>query len=125
MLFAIRRMEPVNIDSQIEQEITRSLDTLFRDMPARTLSRTAMETVLRQTATRSAQWAQSGVLLSLLTAENVAEQLHVTSRRVRALARRRQIGWQVPGTHQWLFTPDEIESLRPGLPGRPSRRSTP
>lgn len=59
----------------------------------------------------------SYALLSLLTVEDVAREFGVTPRRVRALARNRHerfgIGWQVPGTNQWLFRPEEIERLRP------------
>lgn len=59
----------------------------------------------------------SYVLGSLLTVEDVAQILKVSTRRVRAIARNRHdrfgIGWQVPGTCQWLFRPEEIEYLRP------------
>jgi len=60
---------------------------------------------------------EAGALMSLLTVEDVAEQFGISTRRVRAIARNRHgrfgIGWQVPGTNQWLFRPCEIESLRP------------
>jgi hypothetical protein len=57
----------------------------------------------------------------LLTASEVAALLGVSDRRVRALATRRNVGWQVPNTRIWLFRPDEVELLRPGKPGRPPR----
>ena len=53
----------------------------------------------------------------LLTVEDVAEMFGITPRRVRAIARNRHarfgIGWQVPGTNNWLFRPGEVELLRP------------
>jgi hypothetical protein len=57
----------------------------------------------------------------LLTAADVAAILGVSDRRVRALAKRRNIGWQVPNTRIWLFRPYEVELLKPGKPGRPPR----
>jgi hypothetical protein len=39
---------------------------------------------------------------------------------VRVLAKTRNIGWQI-SRGVWLFQPDDIEKLRPGLPGRPHK----
>lgn len=65
-------------------------------------------------------------LLSLLTVEEVAVRFNISTRRVRAIARERHerfgIGWQVPGTNQWLFRPEEIEHLEPGPVGRPRKQ---
>lgn len=65
---------------------------------------------------------QHYVLTSLLTVEDVAEKFNVTPRRVRAIAQNRHerfgIGWQVPGTNQWLFRPEELEHLAPDVTRR-------
>lgn len=66
---------------------------------------------------------QSYALLSLLTVEDVADQLGISARRVRALAAERHerfgIGYRVPGTGAWLFRPEELDALRPGPAGYP------
>jgi hypothetical protein len=58
---------------------------------------------------------------NLLTSRQAAEILHVTPRRVLALARSRGIGWHVDGLG-WLFRPDEIDLLRIRKPGYPAGR---
>ena len=61
-------------------------------------------------------------LTSLLTSKDLAELFGVTERRVRAIAQAKHeqfgIGYKTP-RGDWLFAPEEIESLRPGSPGRP------
>lgn len=47
----------------------------------------------------------------LLTTDEVAGRLSVSPRRVRALAARREVGQRVGGA--WLFSPDDVERLRP------------
>lgn len=87
------------------------------------------ETKFRHAMNNVAQTAfsvgQDYALLSLLTVDDVAEQLGVSVRRVRAIAKIKHeqfgIGFQVPNTAQWLFRPSEIESLRPGVVGRPAK----
>ena len=78
-----------------------------------------VEHLLRQVAQVAYGEGQRQALLSLRTADQVAEQYGITPRRIRAIAQRRGIGWQVPHTRQWLFTPEEADRLRPGRPGRP------
>jgi len=60
---------------------------------------------------------ETSVLLSLLTIDDAAEQLGVSTRRMRAIAANRHerfgTGWQVPGTNQWLFRPGELGDLAP------------
>lgn len=59
--------------------------------------------------------------LNYLTTEDMASRLGVSVRRVRALAASRQVGWQASrGT--WIFRPEDVELLRPGKPGRKSRK---
>jgi hypothetical protein len=58
-------------------------------------------------------------LTSLLTAEDVAEHFGISRRRARALIKNRHerlgVGYQVPGTSQWLVSPEELESLAPDV----------
>lgn len=56
-------------------------------------------------------------LARFLTIEDIAREFNITNRRARAIATNRHeqhgIGWQVPGTNQWLFRPEELEQLKP------------
>ncbi len=97
-------------------DIQRAIDEILGGAVAATVTTHRLETVLTRLAQRVRQQTQDAVLTSLLTADDVAERLGVTPRRVRAIAKARPgTGWQVPGTSQWLFTPDEIEQLQPNV----------
>lgn len=82
-----------------------------------------LETALRNVADVAFREGENYALLSLMTVEQVAAELGISERRVRAIAKIRHdqlgIGWRVPGTNTWLFRPEEVELLRPGRPGRP------
>lgn len=97
--------------------IRNYLDTLFGDGQLQQLSRQRVEHVLRTAIQEAAQDVARQTLASLLTADDLAERFGVSRRRIRALAKNRHerfdVGWQVPGTGQWLFLPDEVELLRP------------
>lgn len=99
----------------VEGRIQAALETLGPLYAAR------VEHLLRQVAQAAYGEGQRQALLSLCTADQVAEQYGITPRRIRAIAQRRGIGWQVPHTRQWLFTPEEAELLRPGPVGRPGK----
>lgn len=90
-----------------------------------TLSVQRLRYALDQVAQVAFSTGQNYALSSLMTADEVAEQLGVSVRRVRAIAKVRHsqfgIGYQVPKTSQWLFRPSEIELLRPGKRGRPRK----
>lgn len=104
-------------DEQTERAIQDRLDELFGDMPVQRLSRQLVEHVLRACIQEATQNVARDTLMSLKTADELAEQFGVSARRIRALASNRHerfgIGWQVPGTGQWLFRPDEVGLLRP------------
>ena len=59
----------------------------------------------------------------LLTTKELAEMLGVNRTRANQLARSRHkkygIGYQIPGTNQWLFRPEDMRLLLPDKPGRP------
>ncbi len=57
---------------------------------------------------------------SLMTPEDVASELGISARRVRALAKARNVGWH-PTRAIWLFLPDDVDRLRSRRPGRPRR----
>jgi hypothetical protein len=111
--------------SLYEQRINNLVESLLPN-GAGTLTETRLRTALSQIAQVAFSAGESYALLSLLTIDEVAEQFGVSVRRVRAIAKIKHekfgIGYQVPGTNQWLFRPSEIESLRPGVVGRPAKK---
>lgn len=108
------------------QLVKAAADDLLGGQVARTITADRVEHAMSQLAQRVAQQANDGVLLSLLTTEDVAEKFEITPRRVRAIVKRlnergQRVGWLVPGTRQWLFKPEELSLLEPGKPGRPRK----
>lgn len=104
--------------------VTTKLDTLIETLLPHGGGGTITEHRLRWALEMVAQvaWSEgeTSALMALMTTEQVADQLGVSERRVRALATDRGVGWQVSrGT--WLFRPGDIELLRPITRGRPHR----
>jgi len=100
----------------VEREIQKAMDAMFpygAGHTTHTRARHWLETIAKIAFDQGGAYA----LMSLLTVEEVAERFGVTPRRVRAIAKHRHerfgIGWQVPGTNQWLFRPEEMEVLEP------------
>jgi hypothetical protein len=83
----------------IDDRITAMVETLLPN-GAGTMTSTRLETALRKVATVAFGEGERYALQSLLTTQDVAAQLGVTERRVRAIAQERHarlgIGWQVP-----------------------------
>jgi len=109
-------MEKEIFEQIIEQEIQKAMDTMFPYGEGRTTYARAkhwLDTISKIAFSQGGTYA----LTSLLTVEDVAERFGITPRRVRAIAKNRHerfgIGWQVPGTNQWLFRPEELDSLEP------------
>jgi len=81
---------------------------------------------LDQVAQVAFEQGRQYALSNLLTVDDLAIMFNVTPRRIRARAQllndRYGTGWKVPGSRgTWLFTPEEIEIMRPGDPGRPTK----
>ncbi len=101
------------VNGQIEQQLT----SLFPHSAGQA-NHTRVERALREVAQQSFEAGRQYALMSLLTIDDLAALFQVSMRRVRAIAKARHerfgIGYQVPGTRgQWLFTPEEVEQLRP------------
>lgn len=103
-------------EQTLEREIQQAMDAMFPHGAGQTTHQRVRHW-LDQIAQVAFNAGESYALLSLLTVEDVAEQFGITPRRVRAIAKNRQdrfgIGWQVPGTNQWLFRPEEVQHLVP------------
>jgi len=109
-----------------QQRIDSLTDSLLPNRGG-SLSVARLRHALDQVAQVAFSAGQDYALLSLMTADEVAAQLGVSVRRVRAIAKIKHeqfgIGYQVPKTSQWLFRPSEIEALRPGKSGRPRKEN--
>jgi len=100
----------------IDQEIRDAMETMFPHGAGRT-THTRVQHALNHIAQIAFTQGQTYALTSLLTIEDLAERFNITPRRARAIAKNRHerfgIGWQVPGTNQWLFRPEELSILEP------------
>ena len=110
-------MDEKSLQEMIDREITQTVETALGGLPAAMVTEARLRAVIRPAMQRVRSNSENYALMSLLTADDVAAMLGVSVRRVRAIARNRHerfgVGWQVPGTSQWLFRPSEIEALRP------------
>ena len=117
-------MDEQSARSLYEQKIDQMVST-FLPNGAGPINETRFRHALDQVARTAFSAGESYALLSLMTVEEMAHELGVSERRVRAIAQERHermgVGYQVPGTRQWLFRPEEIESLRPYSAGRPRK----
>lgn len=117
-------MDEQSARSLYEQQINKSIESLLPH-GAGNISENRLRHELYHVAQVAFSAGSDYALMSLLTVDDVAEQLGVSVRRVRAIAKIKHaqfgIGYQVPNTSQWLFRPSEVESLRPGEAGRPRR----
>lgn len=104
----------------VQQGIVLQLEALFPYGEGRT-TRGHVEHALDTVAKHAFEAGRAYALSSLLTVDDLAAEFGVSPRRVRALAQvahsRYGTGWQTP-RGEWLFTPEEIEILRPGPSGR-------
>ena len=100
----------------LEHEIQKAMDAMFPHGAGRT-THTQVKHWLDSISQTAFDQGEMYALMSLLTVEDVAERFGISRRRVRAIAKNRHerfgIGWQVPGTNQWLFRPEELAILEP------------
>jgi len=60
--------------------------------------------------------------LDLLTTADVSAILNISTRRVRAIAQARGVGYKLPGSGQWLFDCDDVAAMQDRPVGRPKER---
>lgn len=100
----------------VSQEIQQAMDAMF-PYGAGQANHIRVKTMLDKIAHIAFREGRSYALLSLLTADDVAEHFGISPRRARAIIKTRHerlgIGYRVPGTRQWLVTPEELENLQP------------
>ena len=117
-------MDEKSARSIYEQKINQYIQSLLPN-GAGNMTETKLRHVMDNVAQVAFSVGQDFALSSLLTVNDVAELFNVDVSRVRAIAKIKHgqfgIGFQIPNTDQWLFRPSEIESLRPGAVGRPTK----
>lgn len=115
-----------------KQLIDNLMASLFPDGPGK-----VDEAMLRAAIEQAMEIAEAHTLGSLLDTEQalvaVNQRLEkagrpaISRRRLQAIARvqhdRHGVGYNVTGTNAWLFRPSEIDSLVPGMAGRPRKNA--
>lgn len=106
-------------------EIDRSLDNLFGCEGAKLLTRQRVSYELEQLTHKTEVATRNNVLMGLRSSQQVADFYRVSRQSINTRADRLRkeygsFGWEV-GRGWWVFTPDEVEQLRPGPPGRPKK----
>lgn len=94
----------------LTQAVERAVEALLGDAAAATVTRADVLHVLSELAQHSAQQGADEALLSLVTLDEAALRLGVTRRRLRALARSLNMGWDV-GRGQLILKRDEMRRL--------------
>lgn len=107
------------MDKQLHWQIVQDTIDKFTG-EGKPLSSPLIKHMLEQTAHVAFGEGQNYAVTSLLTTEQMAARLKISTRRIRVLAKTRNIGWQI-SRGVWLFTPDDVDKLRPRLPGRPTK----
>lgn len=105
-----------------QDQVSKQMEALFPHGSG-TASSHRVEHALNAVAQVAFRTGQSAALMTLSTTDDVAALYGVSARSIRVRAKRLHeqfaLGWQVPGTSQWLFTPEEVERLRPDERFRP------
>ncbi len=114
-------MDRKSAESMVTRGVEQLLDALSPN--GAPITRQRLELALPKLAHQAFEHGRIYALSSLLTVDDVASILHASPQRVRTIARAKHaqlgIGARIGG--QWFFTPEEVESLRPGPPGRPAK----
>lgn len=105
-----------------QDQITKQMEALFPHGSG-TASSHRVQHALDTVAQVAFRQGQTAALMTLSTSDDVAFLYGVTPRSIRERAKRLHeqfaLGWQVPGTGQWLFTPEEVQRLKPDERFRP------
>lgn len=116
-------MDRQTFDTMIEQDIDQTVET-FLPHGAGTMTDVRLRTALTNVAKRAESAARAYYLGNLRTVDDMAEQFGVSRRRAQAIAKHHHERWgkgmKVGGTY--IFSEDEIESMRPAeSAGRPRK----
>lgn len=100
----------------INDEIRKAMEDMF-PLGSGRVGDTVVLSFLKKLTQQAFEEGQNYTLHSLMDIEDVATVLGVSTRRVRAIAvnrhQRHDVGWRIRGSGRWLFTPDDLEILKP------------
>lgn len=116
-------MDRSTFDQLIDQEIEQAIETHLPHS-AGPMTAVRLRTALRTIAQRAETAARAYYLGNLRTVDDLAERFGVSKRRAQAIAKHQHERWgkgmMVGGTY--IFSEDEIESMRPAeSAGRPRK----
>lgn len=105
------------LDGLIAQAIAEAKDTIGEGRPSPARLEHAL-TVLTQ---RVADSTRDYTLSNLRTVDDLAAEFGVSERRIRAIAthRHERFGVGMRLGHTWVWSPEEVEAMRPDLTRRP------
>jgi hypothetical protein len=107
------------LDCLINGYIERAIDALTGGDRPRLLSPQLARHICEQLAHRVREAARSESVMELMTADDVAERLGITPRRVRQLAASLGVGWNTG--RDWIFRNSDLDALR-ARSTKPGRR---
>jgi len=113
-------MNRQSFDEMIESEIARTVET-FLPHGAGTMTDVRLRTALATIAKRVESASRTYYLTNLRTVEDMAIEFGVSVRRAQAIAKQAHDRWGkgMKIGKSYVFSADEIESMRPGDNGRP------
>ncbi|MFA5836190.1 MAG: helix-turn-helix domain-containing protein [Bellilinea sp.] len=117
-------MDENSARSLYEQKIQVMIDSLL-PYGAGSITDHRLRLALNQIAKTAFSAGKSYALLNLLTAEQAAEEIGISPRRMRALIKTRhdRFGAGMQFGKSWLIHRDELDALRPGPQGWPKGKS--
>lgn len=115
-------MDRQTLDAMIAQEIDQAVAT-FLPNGSGTMTDTRLRTALKNIAARTETAARTYYLGNLRTVDDLAVAYNVSRRRAQAIAKAHHDQWGVGMKigNTYVFSVDEIESMRPGESGRPKK----
>lgn len=117
-------MNRQQFEALIAQEIDRTVDALLpRDAAAGRIQSEILRLALQKLTQRTETAARTYYLANLRTVDDLAAEYGISRRRAQTIAQRHHARWgkgmKIGGTY--VFSADEIETMRPADRGRPSK----
>ena len=115
-------MDRSTFDAMIDQDIEQAIEALLPN-GAGPMTAVRLRTALRTIARRAERTARAYYLGNLRTVDDLAAQFGVSRRRAQAIAKAQHERWGkgIRVGNAYIFSEDEIESMRPGETGRPRK----
>lgn len=117
-------MDRQQLDALIAQEIEQTIAALLpHDAGAGRISSARLRSALEKVTARTETAARDYYLSNLRTVDDLAAEFGISKRRAQTIAQRHHARWgkgmKIGGTY--VFSADEIATMRPASKGRPSK----